>query len=128
MSLHKSLKSCKFKHKRRSVRKRWERFADAKLKGQKSPFGLPKEKILKQDLLKTVNSGLKDFLGKFGLAKSGARILPETIKTNKGIILVNNKYVNEVKSSLLMIKSPVFRSILTSGTIKKAKAQIGDVA
>lgn len=47
MSLHKSLKSYKFRHKKRSVRKRWERFADAQLKGQKSVFGLPKEKILK---------------------------------------------------------------------------------
>ncbi len=47
MSLHKSLKSYPFKNKHRSVRKRWERFADAKLKGQKSVFSLPKEKRIK---------------------------------------------------------------------------------
>jgi len=87
---------------------------------------ISEEKISKDDLEKTVNLGLKDFLGKLLLAKSGARIMKT--KNNKGIILVNNKYVNEVKSSLLMIKKPVFRSILTTGTIKKAKIEIGDAS
>lgn len=48
MSMHKSLKYNKFKHKKRTVRKRYERFRSLKLQNkwdkEHSIFRLPKEK------------------------------------------------------------------------------------
>jgi ribonuclease P/MRP protein subunit POP5 len=68
------------------------------------------------------------FLGQLGLAKAGIRILPEkwNLQFQKGLIKINNKYVNELKSSLTLIekinnKKVVVKSIGVSGILKKAE-------
>lgn len=87
---------------------------------------ISKVKLNKTEIMGIINKNIKDFLGLLLLNKSGARVL--AIKNNKGIIRVNHNFVNEVKASLAMINLPntIFRSIKTSGTIKKAKNYIGD--
>jgi RNase P/RNase MRP subunit POP5 len=68
------------------------------------------------------------FLGQLGLAKAGIRILSEkwNLQLQKGMIKVNNKYVNELKSSLTLIekinnKKVVVKSTGVSGILKKAE-------
>jgi ribonuclease P/MRP protein subunit POP5 len=82
------------------------------------------ENVIPKDMLiKTVTKGMDEFMGRLTVSESGARVLGDTIDGNKGIIRVNHEFVNEVKSALLMIKETeaVFKSIKTSGTIKKIK-------
>ena len=68
------------------------------------------------------------FLGQLGLSKAGIRILPEkwNLDLKRGIIKVNNIYVNELKSSLTLIekinnKDVVVKSIGVSGILNKAE-------
>ncbi len=68
------------------------------------------------------------FLGQLGLAKAGMRILPEkwNLELQKGIIKVNHKHVDELKSSLTLIekinnKKVVIKSTGVSGILKKAE-------
>lgn len=74
--------------------------------------------------LKTV----KNFIGELGAAGMGFRFLKEnySITAQRGVIRVNHNYVNELKSSLALIKEiehqPVIvRSVGVSGVLKKTK-------
>lgn len=80
-----------------------------------------------QEIKTTVKEALKDFLGELGLAKSAPLFVKE--KDNKFILKVNHKYINESISALILIKriknKPVIvKSIITSGTIKKATSAL----
>ena len=77
---------------------------------------------------KEINDKSLLFLGQLGLAKAGIQILPEkwSLKIQKGLIKVNNKYVNELKSSLTLIekinnKKVIMKSIGVSGILNKAE-------
>jgi len=81
------------------------------------------------DIKREVDSALLIFLGQLGLAKSSPLLLNEKLKNNKFIIKVNHKYVDECKAALALIKKiknkPVIvRSVITSGTIKKASSYL----
>jgi len=72
-----------------------------------------------------------DFLGTLGLSKAAIMILKEKFIPEKQaiIIKVNNKYVNELKSALILIKKikttpVVVKSLAVSGTIKKASTYL----
>ena len=83
---------------------------------KKFNFNTVAEKIQEQNL---------KFLGELGCAKAGAFIL-DTYKNNKGIIRVNNKYVDEVKSALTLIEDidnqkVIVKTIYVSGLLRKAK-------
>ena len=67
------------------------------------------------------------FLGELGMAKAGILILKERFNANlqKGIIKVNNKYVDHLKSALLMIErigneKVILKSVGVSGILNKA--------
>ena len=67
-------------------------------------------------------------VGQLGLAKAGMRILPEkwNLDIQRGIIKVNNKHVDELKSALTLIqkinnKKVVVKSIGVSGMLNKAE-------
>tara|TARA_Y100000310_G_C20471506_1_gene710287 strand:- start:106 stop:432 length:327 start_codon:yes stop_codon:yes gene_type:complete len=82
-----------------------------------------------KEIKEAVEFALKDFLGQWGLAKSSPMFLKEKCKNNKFIIKVNHKYVDEVKSALILIKkiknTPVIvKSVITSGTLKKASLRL----
>lgn len=76
-------------------------------------------------------TALGDFLGTLGLSKAAIMILKEKFNEEKQtiIIKVNNKYVNELKSALILIKKikttpVVVKSLAVSGTIKKASTYL----
>jgi ribonuclease P/MRP protein subunit POP5 len=71
------------------------------------------------------------FLGEWGAAKAGILMLPDkyNAKTQRGIIKVNHKYVNELKASLVLIKrieddDVIIRSVTVSGILKKAAKHV----
>ena len=69
-----------------------------------------------------IESGVRDFIGDLGMARAGFRFVKN--KNNKGIIQVNHKYVDEVKTGLMLIKKinrnqVRFRTVKVSGVINK---------
>lgn len=81
---------------------------------------------------KAVSKEIQDksllFLGQLGLAKAGMRILPDkwNQELQKGIIKINHKHVDELKSALTLIekisdKKAVVKSIGVSGILNKAE-------
>ena len=76
-------------------------------------------------------SNLLSFMGELGAAKAGIWLLADKYneKTQRGIIKVSNKYVNELKASLSLIKEidkkeVIVRSIIVSGMLNKATKHI----
>ncbi len=72
-------------------------------------------------------ASLLSFSGELGSAKAGMWILSDKYdtKTQRGIIRINNKYVNELKTSLALIdriegSDVLIRSTNVSGILKKA--------
>lgn len=69
---------------------------------------------------------LHSFLGELGLAKANVLVLNNyDAESQRGIIKVSHKHVNEVKSALMFIKeigreSAIVRTVGVSGIIKKA--------
>ncbi|MFH1053334.1 MAG: Rpp14/Pop5 family protein [Candidatus Woesearchaeota archaeon] len=81
-------------------------------------------KIVSQSLW----SSFLEYLGKFGVSKAGLWILPDKYdaKNQRGLIRVNNKEVDSLKSALIMIKEiqgqdVIIRSVGVSGILKKAE-------
>ncbi|MFH1316230.1 MAG: Rpp14/Pop5 family protein [Candidatus Woesearchaeota archaeon] len=69
-----------------------------------------------------------DYLGKFGVSKAGLWILPDkyNAKNQRGMIRVNNKEIDNLKSALIMVKNiqgqdVIVRSVGVSGILKKAE-------
>ena len=70
------------------------------------------------------NACLK-FMGGLGMARAGVMIM-----NNKGIVKVNNKYLNELHASLLLIeqiegKKASVESVGVSGLLNKARKYFG---
>ena len=59
------------------------------------------------------NACLK-FMGGLGMARAGVMIMNE-FKNNKGIVKVNNKYLNELHASLLLIEQIEGKKIFWNG-------------
>ncbi len=77
------------------------------------------------EVQEVVQYALHDFLGQLGLATASPLFLKEKFAKNHFTLKVNNNYVDEVKSAVILIKkiknTPVLlRSITTSGMLKKA--------
>jgi len=71
------------------------------------------------------------FMGELGAAKAGIWLLPDKYneKTQRGIIKVGNKYVNELKAALALIdkidgSEAIVRSLTVSGMLNKASKYI----
>ena len=76
-----------------------------------------------QNIGKLIIREIHSFLGSLTMAKAGIIDIPVQ-KPNQGFIKVSNKYVNEVKASLTMIKNinqqdVIVRSLNVSGTLRK---------
>ena len=81
------------------------------------------QKLPASDVKSEVENALLLFLGQLGLAKSSPLFVKH--KDNKFMMKVNHKWVDECKSAIILIKKiknkqVIIRSIVTSGTIKKA--------
>ena len=79
------------------------------------------------EIRKEVDNALLLFLGQLGLSKAVPLFIKA--KNNKFIMKVNHKWVDELKSALILIKkiknkSVIIKSIITSGTVKKASAYL----
>lgn len=78
-----------------------------------------------KDFESVFESKLKEFIGTFGSAQSGAFVIKDKFHDNKGIIRVNNKFVEHIKVVFTLIKEinkniVLVKSIRTSGMINKA--------
>lgn len=83
------------------------------------------------EIFKSIWNAMLSFSGQKGTAKAGIIILEDKYnrEKQKGIIKVNNKMVDVLKSALMLIKEiirePVaIKSIATSGILKKAEKHI----
>lgn len=68
------------------------------------------------------------FMGESSASRAGIWMLPDKFKDGKGIIRVNNKYVNELKVALSHIQKidnteVIVRSLGVSGILKKAMSR-----
>jgi len=78
------------------------------------------EKLTLKEIKKEMVRAMMQFLGEWEYAKANILILDD-FKKNRGIIKVNNKYVDKVKVSLMLIKSFIIETRGVSGTLKKAR-------
>lgn len=74
-----------------------------------------------------IKSKLREFIGDLGLARSGIKFI--NYKNNKGILQINNKSVDEIKTGLSLIdeinhQKVRFRSVRVSGVLNKVKGGI----
>lgn len=79
------------------------------------------------EIREEVESSLKEFFGQMGLAKASPLILKEKFnpEQQRFILKINHRWVDELKSALILSKSIkntpiIIKSIITSGTLKKA--------
>lgn len=89
---------------------------------------ISKEKEDFSEVSKAIWSSMKGFMGELGLAGAGAWVLQEkyNAQTQKGLIRINHKYVNELKASLCFInkigeQDVIVRSLGISGILNKAE-------
>ncbi|HLC65491.1 MAG TPA: Rpp14/Pop5 family protein [Candidatus Nanoarchaeia archaeon] len=81
-----------------------------------------------EDVSFSVDDAVASYIGVLGAGAAGARMLADSWDNEKqsGLIRVNNRYVDEVKSALTLIrtingKETIFRSVGLSGILRKAK-------
>jgi len=81
------------------------------------------------DIKDSLEEAMKDFWGQQGLSKAVPMLLKEKFskENQRFIIKVNNKYVDELISAVILAKkiknTPIIiKSVVTSGILKKATA------
>ncbi len=84
----------------------------------------------KDEIVKVVDSSCRDFMGEYGYGKAGVMVVNDTVSGKRGVVRVDSKYVDLVKTSLMMIKEinnnqVVLRNVRTSGTLRKVKQKGG---
>ena len=65
---------------------------------------LSEKKLSQDDIIDSINKACLEFMGVLHHGKAGILILKNQFSDNKGIIKVNNKYVDYLKASLMLIK------------------------
>lgn len=88
-------------------------------------FEIIGDKFNVEEVKTAVEEALLLFLGQLGIAKTAPMFLKEKFKDNKFLVKINHKFVDECKSALILIKKiknkeVIVKSIVTSGTLKKA--------
>lgn len=78
---------------------------------------------------KAITNSALNLIGELGVGKAGIMHLPEVYKNNKGIVRVNNKYLDHTRASFALIKSinnkpATMKSLSASGAINKVKELI----
>ena len=81
------------------------------------------------EVKKEVDAALLLFLGQLGMSKASPMLVKEKFNNNKIILKVNHKWVDEAISAMLLVKtiknkSVVMKSVITSGTLKKASTYL----
>ena len=78
-----------------------------------------------------VERAMKEFFGQLGLSKASPLFLKERFDQEKQrfVVKINHKHVDELKAALTLSKSikntpVIIKSIITSGTLKKASLQL----
>ena len=80
------------------------------------------------DIRNAIKNALFRFMGELNYGRAGVRLVDS--KGKNGVIRVNNDYVDEVKTGLMMVdnvnrKKTVVRSMCVSGMLHKARHEIG---
>ncbi len=65
---------------------------------------------------KIIQSELKGFIGDLGIARAGLNFI--THKGSRGILQVNHRYVDEIKTGLALIDAFNIRTVKVSGTVR----------
>ena len=80
------------------------------------------------EISKAIYDAAKEFLGNLGMAKAGIIVLNDQFsqKTQRGIVRVDNKHVDDIKASFIFINSigtheSAVRSVGASGILKKTQ-------
>lgn len=84
----------------------------------------------KDEVIKAVDSSCRDFMGEYLYGKAGVIVVNDNVNSRNGVVRVNSKYVDLLKTSLMMIKEinnkkVAFRNVLTSGALGKVKQKGG---
>ncbi len=79
------------------------------------------------DVVKTFNRKFYEFFGEKGVSNANIKILDD-FSNNKGIIMVDNKSLDEIRASLCLIdkiddKDVIIKSVGVSGILKKARSK-----
>lgn len=89
------------------------------------------KKISFSEIKEELEKSMKNFWGSSGISKAGPMIMEEkfNFEKQKFLVKVNHKFVDELKSALILSKSikntPIIvKSIIVSGTLKKASAYL----
>tara|TARA_Y100000310_G_scaffold345858_1_gene471595 strand:- start:22134 stop:22565 length:432 start_codon:yes stop_codon:yes gene_type:complete len=89
-----------------------------------------KGKVSFKQMYDSLNNALLGFLGQFGMAKAGVMIMEDKWDVNeqKGIIKLDNKSVDSVKSGLMFVnkidgKDAIVKTLGLSGMINKAESK-----
>lgn len=83
------------------------------------------------EIKEEMERAMKDFWGSSGISRAGPMILEEkfNFEKQKFLVKVNHKFVDELVSALILSKSiknkPIIvKSVIVSGTLKKASAYL----
>ena len=73
---------------------------------------------------KAVNDSILSFLGTLEAGKASVMFLADKYSNNSGVIRANHKFVDKVRSALILIKKidnkdVIFRTRVVSGTLKR---------
>ena len=90
---------------------------------------LSQEKFSSFEVGRAIMNSAINFIGELGVGGAGLMHLPEVYKNNKGIVRVNNNYLNHARASFALIKSinnkpATMKSLSASGAINKVKELI----
>ncbi|MFA5141745.1 MAG: Rpp14/Pop5 family protein [Candidatus Woesearchaeota archaeon] len=93
---------------------------------------LSKSKIQSQNnLLSQLKLEISSYFGQLGMSLAGIQLMKELYnpETQSGIIRVSNRFVNQLKTSLMLItqlneSEVIVKSVNVSGMINKAKTHI----
>ncbi len=76
-----------------------------------------------------IKDSIADFMGTYGASEAGILVLEElwSQEAQKGVIKVNNKYVEKLKTCLALVEQidqqkVIIKSVKVSGNINKAKS------
>ena len=89
-------------------------------------FEVLSEHNINQDkIMESIEESSSNLMGELETGKAGIQLVDE-IHNNKGILRVNNKYLDKLKTSLLLVKEinnkkVIIKSNKVSGILKKVK-------
>ena len=82
--------------------------------------------IPKNSVIKAIQASCRVFLGELNYGKAGVSVVENLTDNKKGVVRVNNKFIDHVKTSMILIKKidgerVTFRNVKSSGVLNKLK-------